>query len=216
MASTTPPTDASYANNSQVQAIATMGLYYPASLYCPRAVYEIAYAARTDLGDAIHACTQVAAGSNNSNGSTCPGVQIDAALPKRLQRKPTIKPGRAFTVRIRVAAGVASGGGGLQQTAVALTLPEGVEYRKGRVVRPRSAVKGAKGGAAQQRNGVVYWPGAPASNSKNKAGKMAYITYRASLVVGCVVACQLGVRMVRGSEGAAGHPSHHRPVFLRF
>jgi hypothetical protein len=69
--------------------------------------------------------------------------------------------------------------------AVALTLPEGVEYRKSGV-HPR--IRGGRGGAAHQRNGVVYWPGIPANN-KNKAGKTTYTTYTASLVVGCVVCC---------------------------
>ena len=152
-----------------------MELYYPASLYCPRAVYEVAYASRLDLGDAIHACVQ--ATSRNASVALCPSIQVTAALLGGLSRKPTIRAGRTFKVRIQVS-GAANGQ--IQQTAVALALPEGVEYRKSGVrprIQPSSGANSRKGRWVQQRSGVVFWPGTPSQASKT-------YTYTASLKVG--------------------------------
>jgi hypothetical protein len=153
-----------------------MELYYPASLYCPRAVYEVAYASRMDLGDAIHACVQTA----GNTPSICPWVRVDAALSGGLQRQATIRAGRSFKVRIQV---TGAAHGAFQHTAVALALPEGVEYRKS-AVRPRIKPTAGQGGNrrgksswVQQRSGVVYWPGTPSKASKT-------YTYTASLKVG--------------------------------
>ena len=152
-----------------------MELYYPASLYCPRAVYEVAYASRMDLGDAIHACVQ--ATSRNTSTALCPSVRVTVALSGGLSRKPAIRAGRGFKVRIQVS-GAANGP--FQQTAVALALPDGVEYRKSGVhprIQPPSGANGRKGWWVQQRSGVVFWPGVPSQASKT-------YTYTASLKVG--------------------------------
>lgn len=41
-----------------MQAIATMGAYYPRAIYCDRTVFSNAYAAAQRLSDAVTACVR--------------------------------------------------------------------------------------------------------------------------------------------------------------
>jgi hypothetical protein len=162
----TPPADLSFASDSQVQAIATMGLYYPASLYCSRFVYDLAYSVRQDLGDAIFACVET------NRNATCPQVIIETHLLKGFKPATTLKPGQLFKVSVSVR--TAASQGQYDNAAVVIMLPEGVMYQKSMLQPP---IKGhnKKDNNAQLHNSVLYWRNAAVMPSSKTQTYTAFL-----------------------------------------
>jgi hypothetical protein len=65
LASLNPPQNPNLASNSIVQAIAVMGPYYPAAVYCDTTVFTNAYATTKNVGATIAACVKASATVSN-------------------------------------------------------------------------------------------------------------------------------------------------------